>query len=172
MVSNIWARVYEHRRVLLIVGGAISLYIALCVYQINAASIWFDEAYSAWIIDLNPLRILSATAADVHPPLYYLLLQVWSFFAGSSETALRFLSTLFGAVTVGLTYIIARKFIGVKYAVFIPYVVALSPMLVRYGREARSGWERRSERVNLNALQRLRDRRAGSAPEERRQGQR
>lgn len=137
MVSNIWARVYQRRRVLLIVGGAISLYIALCVYQINAASIWFDEAYSAWIIDLNPLRILSATAADVHPPLYYLLLQVWSFFAGSSETALRFLSTLFGAVTVGLTYIIARKFIGVKYAVFIPYVVALSPMLVRYGREAR-----------------------------------
>ena len=132
-----WPWLKKHKKETILVGGAVIVYIALCTYQLSDASLWFDEAYSAWIVNLDPMRLLGATAADIHPPLYYLLLQVWTFLFGSSEFSLRFLSVLFGAAVVVMSYGIARHIVKSKYAWILPYLVAISPVLVRYGREAR-----------------------------------
>ena len=39
--------------------------------------LWYDEAFSVLVARLPLERLLAATAGDVHPPLYYLLLNVW-----------------------------------------------------------------------------------------------
>src|SRR3989338_7209134 len=40
-------------------------------------SIWRDEAFSYLLAKQNIFQILSLTAKDFNPPLYYLLLHVW-----------------------------------------------------------------------------------------------
>jgi mannosyltransferase len=58
-------------------------------------SLWQDEAFS-WRITQFPWgEIISRTAADVHPPLYYLLLKGWITLLGDSVFAMRALSVLF-----------------------------------------------------------------------------
>lgn len=53
----------------LLVGLGVFAWIALA--NISAASIWFDEAFSAYITQFSFLDIARYTATDVHPPLYY-----------------------------------------------------------------------------------------------------
>ena len=47
-------------------------------YQIGSESIWIDEYHSITLaLSGGPLQIVRAAAADVHPPLYFLLLRFW-----------------------------------------------------------------------------------------------
>ena len=39
-------------------------------------SIWYDEVYSLNLVKGNFAQIVSGTAQDVHPPLYYLILKL------------------------------------------------------------------------------------------------
>ena len=48
--------------------------------------------------------MLSLTATDIHPPLYYALLTGWQRLAGSTPASARLLSILFGTLLVPLAY--------------------------------------------------------------------
>ena len=43
-----------------------------------SSSIWFDESYSAYLIRGDFGQIWDMTAQDVHPPLFYFALKIWS----------------------------------------------------------------------------------------------
>ena len=64
--------------------------------------LWIDEvqsvdtAHKSW-----SSLLMTCGLADVHPPLYYLLLKVWSVF-GDGDSAARALSLVLGSGTVGL----------------------------------------------------------------------
>ena len=58
-----WPWLKKHKKETILVGGAVIVYIALCIYRLSDASLWFDEAYSAWIVNLDPMRLLGTTAA-------------------------------------------------------------------------------------------------------------
>lgn len=79
----------------------------LRTYHITQQSLWFDEAF-AWNIIQQP-DMYPRIAADTHPPLYYVLLRGWTEIAGDSVLALRYLSLLFGMVTVALVYQIGAE---------------------------------------------------------------
>jgi 4-amino-4-deoxy-L-arabinose transferase-like glycosyltransferase len=49
------------------------------------------------------------TAADVHPPLFYLILQGWVAVCGDSPAALRSLSVIFGMLTIVLVYALCME---------------------------------------------------------------
>ncbi|MEK7556962.1 MAG: hypothetical protein AAB538_03220 [Patescibacteria group bacterium] len=90
---------------LVVVAGSI----ALRVHPLTSRSIWFDEAFT-WRITLFPVaEIISRTAADVHPPLYYLLLKAWTWVFGSSLLGLRSLSVAFAGVAVASAYLFAAS---------------------------------------------------------------
>lgn len=110
---------------------AISLMIGL------RQSVWFDEAYSIIIAKQSWGQLVALTAADTHPPLYYLLLKVWAAMFGWSELALRSLSVLAlgGAVTVAS--LLVRRLFGDRVALSALAVMVVSPFLLRYGFEIR-----------------------------------
>src|SRR5207245_2290261 len=77
--------------------------------------------------------------SERRPPLYFILLWLWSGLAGTQEFALRYFSLWFTTLTVPLTYALARQlrnfFPGLppawpKYALLLS---ALSPVLALYG---------------------------------------
>lgn len=114
----------------------IVLYVGLCALNINSST-WFDESYSAYLIRGNLADIWSMTAIDVHPPLFYFLLKLWSLIAGTSLVALRSMSVFFGVVSIVLLFQLLRRHFNLTTAIIGSFFFTLSPMLIRYGQEMR-----------------------------------
>jgi predicted membrane-bound mannosyltransferase len=68
--------------------------LALRVWKLTDKNIGLDESTSWYLATGSVSHLVSWTAADVHPPLYYLLLKVWLWVFGDSLVALRSLSVI------------------------------------------------------------------------------
>ena len=77
-------------------------------------------------------------ARESTPPLYYLLAWVWSRPFGTGEVGLRSLSALLGTVTVPVAWLAARQLLAERGALVAAALVAVNPLLVWEGQEARA----------------------------------
>lgn len=69
--------------------GIISGFLSIVFLTISKASIWFDEAFSAYIIRFNFAEIWHYTSVDVHhATLLFLTKNLERIFFGSSDFAL------------------------------------------------------------------------------------
>ncbi len=125
----------DHRLPLAVVmlGG-----FALRVVRLDFQPLWWDEGYSMFFATRNFGTMLARTAVDIHPPLYYALLQFWMTFAGKSETAVRLLSVAIGVAAIPLIYALTLKLFSSQRVAFIAaLVLALSPLHIYYSQEIR-----------------------------------
>src|SRR5512145_2086406 len=88
--------------------------LALRLTLLGEQSLWYDEGVTWLLAQMPPLALIRWTAADIQPPLYYLLLWVTTRLFGPSEWALRFPSAAFGFMTVPLSYILARRLFSIS----------------------------------------------------------
>lgn len=106
-------------------------------YDIGRWSVWFDEAFGIKLITFNPWELIVYTAADVHPPLYYLLLQGWANLFGTGEAALRSFSAIAMLAALGVGFAFVRRYFGARASyIALPFLV-FAPFLLRYSQEAR-----------------------------------
>lgn len=110
---------------------------ALRVFELAKQSFWYDEAFSVYLARFDLGTITARTAADIQPPLYYYLLNVWMALAGDSEFAVRFLSLVFGVLTVPLMYVTAKRLFNTNAALFASLIAMLSALYLWYSQEAR-----------------------------------
>lgn len=122
---------------LLVLGAGVSTFVLLASATISKFSIWFDEAFGSYLIRFDFAALTRYTANDVHPPLYYWLLKVWSLFFGNTEIGLRSMSVFFGAVTIIFAFLLVLRLFGRRAAYVSMLLLVLSPMFIRYGQEAR-----------------------------------
>ena len=101
------------------------------------SSIWFDEAYSAYLVRGDFSEIWNMTAQDVHPPFFYFALKMWSSIFGTSDVALRFMSVFFGLIAIIFIFQLVKRWFGTKAASVATIVASISPMFIRYGQEMR-----------------------------------
>lgn len=97
----------SRQRAFLLLCLIILLAVGLRSYHITARSLWFDEAFSWRLITFPFSEMLSRAAADVHPPLYYILLKGWSVVFGASLLSLRSFSILAAALSIGALFLFA-----------------------------------------------------------------
>ncbi|MCB0117112.1 MAG: glycosyltransferase family 39 protein, partial [Caldilineaceae bacterium] len=111
---------------------------ALRLTALDAQSLWYDEGVTAVVAQYDPATLIRWTAADIQPPLYYLVVSAWGQVAGWSEWSLRFVSAAFGVMLVplmaALTYALTRRRSAALTAALI---TALHPLLLYYSQEAR-----------------------------------
>ena len=81
----------------------------LRVHNLEVQSFWNDEGNSARLSERSIPLIIEGTASDIHPPLYYLLLNQWRKLVGDSEFSLRSLSLFAGLLTVPLTFVLGKS---------------------------------------------------------------
>lgn len=112
-------------------------YILISLGNVTRSGLWFDESFSAYLTRFNLIDITKYTAADVHPPMYYWLLKIWSLIFGQSELALRSLSIAFGVLAILIAAKLISKMFGRGPGSVSVILMALSPMFLRYGDEAR-----------------------------------
>ncbi len=120
-----------------LVAGFLGVFSAITLATIGNSSIWFDESFGAYMIRFNFAEIFHFTALDVHPPLYYWLLKLWSLVFGNSDVALRSMSVLFGVVALVFAYLLIRKLFSQKAALWTLPLLVVMPFFVRYAQEAR-----------------------------------
>jgi 4-amino-4-deoxy-L-arabinose transferase-like glycosyltransferase len=112
---------------------------AILAYSLGLAheGFWYDEAYSAAMVEHPMPEILSLAASDVHPPLYYLLLRCMRLMLGNSEASLRFLSVLGAVAFVGLGAGPVRRLFGLWTSALYAAVALSTPAILIYAHEAR-----------------------------------
>lgn len=111
---------------------------ALRVLALGESAIWWDEAWSVWVAQQPFGEATRLTAADVHPPLYQWALHGWVRLAGIEPFAVRYLSLLWGMLTITLAWALGARLAGDRRAGLIAaLLVACSPFFVRWSQETR-----------------------------------
>jgi hypothetical protein len=122
--------------VLIVFGYFIISY--LLIRQRN--SLWYDELYTLEIVKSDISRTILLIIGDGKPPLYYVLVYIYSNLVGTLSTdLLRFSSALLGVPFIIYAYKLSKEFI--KKSFVIPFVVtillATNPLFLSYSIEYR-----------------------------------
>lgn len=120
------------------------LALALRLVLLGERNLWYDEAFAILFASKGLSAMLYGTltpvaggAADIHPLLYYTLLDGWMTLFGETAFAARLLSALLGVATVAAVYGLARDLFDARVGQAAALVTALAPFHVQYSQEAR-----------------------------------
>ncbi len=128
---------FANRHFRLILSLSMLASFSLAIFLSLKQSIWFDEGYTILLIKRPISELLSLTAVDAHPPLYYLLLKSWAAIFGMSEFALRAFSALCTSLAIGAMALLIKKLFSKSAAISaLPFMV-LAPFVLRYAYEIR-----------------------------------
>ena len=124
-----------NRRIALLL--IVLLGIALRLIRLDFQPLWWDEGYSVFFATREFGTMLARTAIDIHPPLYYALLQVWMGAFGKSDVALRMLSVVIGVSAIPLLYLVARELFNARVGIIAAFLLAIAPLHIYYSQELR-----------------------------------
>jgi len=118
--------------------------LSLRVCYLDSQSMWGDEAFS--LINAKDLSIggviqkvyeFGEGGGDSHPPLYYILLNLWIRLFGDSLIALRMLSAVFGVLTVPLFFLVGKELFSGRDGFAAAVFCTFSAFHVWYSQETR-----------------------------------
>ncbi len=111
---------------------------ALRLHRLGAESLWYDETVSVLLATKPVGAMLAHTARDIHPPLYYLLLNLWVRFAGNSEFAVAWLSWAAGVLLLPTTYMLGVRVLRRRdMPLMAVALLSIAPYHVWYSQEVR-----------------------------------
>ncbi len=118
--------------------GIVAAAVLLRLWNLTSISLWHDEAFSALLIKYPWSEMMHRIGLDVHPPMYYIFLRLWSYIFGNSLFSLRGMSVLFGVGSVIISYyFVLYAFKNRKAALLTALFIAVNPFQVQYVTEAR-----------------------------------
>ena len=110
---------------------------ALRFYNLDAQSLWADEGNSAALATRSLAAISADAANDIHPPLYYWLLHLWTSIFGHAESGLRSLSAVLGVLLVLATAELGRRLYHTAGGFAAGLIAAVAPFQIYYSQETR-----------------------------------
>lgn len=122
---------------LLALALAVNILIALGLrlWHLDHLSVWLDEAMTAIDSTLSAEDLWLSALTD-KPPLYYLITSAfWSL--GEDEFALRLPAVLIGTLGVAASGYLGKAVAGLKGAITLSFLFALSMVNIKYSQEAR-----------------------------------
>ena len=124
--------------------SALGLILLLCaalrVYHLGSASLWSDEIFSRYYVDVFGLHYVfhQGLSLETNPPTYYLLLRGWIALWGDSEAALRSLSALASTLCIPAIYLLGRELLGRSRGLVAALLFALCPTSLYFAQETRA----------------------------------
>ncbi len=129
------------RTVLLLI---LLLALGLRLINLGGRTLWYDEAFAVLFAEKGWDAMVDGTlteveggAADVHPLLYYMSLNLWMQVFGESAAAVRLYSVLIGVATVLAVFLLARDWFGDQTALVAALITAVAPFHIQYSQETR-----------------------------------
>ena len=127
---------YIFRNKLLILFAILLIGFFLRVYDLANESIWYDEADSILLANLNLSQIFLYPTNT--PPLYYIILHWWINLFGDSEFSIRFPSVIFGCLSIFMIYKVGNKIFDKDVGILSSLLLGLSVFHIHYSQEARA----------------------------------
>jgi mannosyltransferase len=119
--------------------GIITGALALRLHQLTAASLWVDEALTAWLVELPLIEMFKMLKSiEMTPPLHTCLMYGWAWLCGTSELALRLPSVMLGVGSVFMIFCLGRSLYDARTGLLAAALLAVSPYHISYSQEARS----------------------------------
>jgi len=102
-------------------------------------SFWLDEATTATVARNMSLSeyLTNFAPKDFHPPLYYLVVKIWTTLFGYTELALRSLSVIAGVASVYLLFLIGKELFNKNTGSLASLLLATSGLHIYFSQEAR-----------------------------------
>ncbi|MBD3202892.1 hypothetical protein GF327_01245 [Candidatus Woesearchaeota archaeon] len=115
--------------------GLFILSILLRVKGISDESLWLDESISIYHSQFSFSNIISPN--EPHPPLYTLILKILFPIINHNIFRIRFISVVFGALSLPVFYFLVKKIFDKKIALISSVILCFSPYHIAYSQEAR-----------------------------------
>jgi uncharacterized membrane protein len=116
----------------------------ICIFSLSYISLifnnnlWTDEAYTVELVSGNSIwGIISGTANDVHPPLYYIIAKVFISIFGSSIQVYKIVSVIPMFLTMLMGLIFVTKWFGGRAGILFILFVNAIPCVLEYAVQVR-----------------------------------
>ncbi|HTO90085.1 MAG TPA: glycosyltransferase family 39 protein [Candidatus Sulfotelmatobacter sp.] len=96
---------------------------------------WFAEIYIINVCRLPLARLLRLVAADIHPPLQFVMRWVWTHWGGSGAIWHKTFSIVFALGAIALTFAIGRRWLSIRAALLACLLLALHQVHIQYSQE-------------------------------------
>lgn len=113
------------------------LALAFRCWGLGKEPLWLDENFSVRFSDHSVREVLSNSAWDVHPPLYYLGLYAWRSAFGDSVRGIRSYSIVWSLLGLGAVFLLAREIAGPRAGWIALLLGAVNPLDIYFAQEAR-----------------------------------
>jgi len=110
----------------------------LLVLTLEWQSIWWDEGISLDLAGLPWREIVRDRATNIHPPLYFFLLKMWTSLVGRTPFTGRYLSVLATTLLPAAAYRFLGRRLGRRAGRAAAFLVACAPPFIVYGQETRA----------------------------------
>ena len=127
----------QRNNIFLILIAVLGISFFLRVYGLGTENIWPDEGLTMYNAHKSVSHNIEWSLSLAYFPLYHILLSLWEKLFGLSEFSMRFLSVIFGTLSVYLVYRIGLLMFNKKIGLYSAIIMALSSYNVYYSQEAR-----------------------------------
>lgn len=102
-------------------------------------SLWLDEAINVLATQkFSFLGVITEYAkADFHPPLFFIILWIWTKLFGIGEQIVRIPSVIFGVMTIYIVFLLGQKLYTKTLGLISALLLAINPLHIYYSQEAR-----------------------------------
>ncbi|MBI9052016.1 MAG: glycosyltransferase family 39 protein [Anaerolineaceae bacterium] len=108
----------------------------LRLLYVQQRGIWYDDAFSILLAKQSLAQIISGTAADTMPPLYYFLLHFWMM-VSMKIVWIRLLNLVIFYGVLGFAYQITKHIVSSKAGLIAIFLLSISPFLIYHTQEVR-----------------------------------
>jgi hypothetical protein len=119
--------------------GLVAIGAALRLYHLTAISLWYDEAVSLHLVDAPWPETLHRIHAEIGPPLYFILLKLWTAIVGPTTLGLRSFSVVCGLAAIPAACLVASDAFDSRRAGLVAALLfAVNPLQIQYSDEGRA----------------------------------
>lgn len=115
---------------------SLALGFVLRVLAANSRSLQYNDTFSIFLAARSLPEILSGTAADTMPPLYYFLLHFWMSIS-QQVWFIRLLTTLLSLLVIAINYALVAHLFGRPAAGWAALLTAISPLQMYHAQDVR-----------------------------------
>lgn len=122
----------------MLVAGFVLSAVLVCLISISCKSkILFDEAFTINLVRHSFGEIVELTALDVHPPLYYFVVKLFTMIFGDNPVAYYAPSILCFMLLLVAAWFFFKKYFSEKIAIFVIAVLCAAPNMLKYALQIR-----------------------------------
>ncbi|HEX3049135.1 MAG TPA: glycosyltransferase family 39 protein [Aggregatilineaceae bacterium] len=126
------------KRLVLISSTMIMLLVfALMIHNLTRLVLWADEAWTVEASGGSVHDAIERVGEDVHPPLFFMELNMWRRITGDSIFAMRYLAVLLTVISTALVIRLGHDLFGGLTGLIAGLLYALNDMIAVFGQEVR-----------------------------------